>query len=358
MVEKLIPKKVRDIEAYTPNMTPVPVRLDANESPFLPSKGLLDKLSAAVRGIDFNRYPDPYATKLVSKFAALYNLSPNTVTAGNGSDELIGLIVSSFAGEGDNVCVAVPDFSMYSFYAYLAGAVSVKFVKNTDFSIDFDELSSEAEKNSAKIVLFSNPCNPTGWVAKREAVIDFIEKTDAIVVVDEAYMEFSPEDESVLDLVTKYDNLIVLKTLSKAYGSAALRLGFMVAGEALTEAIRKVKSPYNVNSVSQTFGEIILDSADEIQENVIKIKENLAYLRSELLKIKSDKIARILETSANFVYMQMESADTARAVYSALMEDGVAIRCMSEGYLRISAGTREECEIFLDKFKKVLINLK
>lgn len=354
MIENMIPKKIRDIEAYSPNLVPVTVRLDANESPFLPSKKVLDELAAAVYGIDFNRYPDPYATKLVKKFSDLYNLSPDNVTAGNGSDELIGLIVSSFTGEGDSICVAVPDFSMYTFYAHLAGAASVKLVKNSGFEIDFDGLLRESEKAGAKIVIFSNPCNPTGWVAKREAIIDFIEKSKAIVVVDEAYMEFSPEDESVLDLTHKYDNLIVLKTMSKAYGAAALRLGFMVAGRELTDSIRKVKSPYNVNTVSQVFGEIILENANEIRQQVAKIKDNLNYLRNELLKITSDKIKRICETAANFVYIETNSEETAKNIHLSLTEKGVAIRCMANGYLRISAGTREECEIFLNKFKEVL----
>ncbi len=354
MVENLIPQKVKEIEAYSPNLTPVPVRLDANESPFLPSKKVFDEMAKAVYDIDFNRYPDPYATTLINKFAAICGVSPDNVTAGNGSDELISIIVSSFASPGDSVCVAVPDFSMYAFYAYLAGAASVKLVKNRDFEIDFDELAKEAEKSSAKIVLFSNPCNPTGWVAKREAVVNFIEKSNAIVVVDEAYMEFSLEDESVIDLVSKYDNLIVLKTMSKAYGAAALRLGFAIAGKELTEAIRKVKSPYNVNSVSQIFGGIILDNADEIREKISEIKKNLTYLREELLKVTSDKIKRVCPTAANFVYIEMASEDVAKSVYSALMEKGVAIRCMSGGYLRICAGTKDECETFIKKLSEVL----
>ncbi len=355
MIENLIPQKVKEIEAYSPNLTPVPVRLDANESPFLPTKKVLDELSASVYDINFNRYPDPYATELVNKFAELYGVSADNVTAGNGSDELISLIVSSFTEKGDSVCVAVPDFSMYAFYANLSGAASVKLVKNADFSIDFDALNKNAKESSAKVVIFSNPCNPTGWVAKKEAVVDFIKKSNAIVVVDEAYMEFSPQDESVLDLVSEYDNLIVLKTMSKAYGVAALRLGFMVAGRALTDSIRKVKSPYNVNSVSQIFGEIILSNAHEIKEKIAEIKENLTYLRGELIALNNKKIKRVCESCANFVYMEMESYSTAKAIYSALMQRGVAIRCMSDGYLRITAGTREECDIFLKKFKEVLL---
>ncbi len=353
MIENLIPKKVRDIEAYSPNLTPVAVRLDANESPYLPSKTVLDELAAAVYNIDFNRYPDPYATELIREFAGVYSLDPANIVAGNGSDELISLIVGGLCDPGNRVSVAMPDFSMYSFYSYLAGAEDVQFIKTDDFEIDFDALLSQVEKSGSKMVLFSNPCNPTGWCAKRDVLVSFIERTNAIVVADEAYMEFAPEDESVMDLVNKYDNLIVLKTMSKAFGSAALRLGFMVAGKTLVEAINKIKSPYNVNTVSQVFGRIILSHSEEVRGRISEIKSSLAYLKDELAKFDSPVIKRILPTAANFVYMQIESLDEAAKIKAELMKKGVAIRQMKD-YLRITAGTREELDIFLEKFKEVL----
>ena len=354
MIEKLIPEKVKNIEAYSPNLTPVPVRLDANESPFMPSKAVLDELAAAVYELPYNRYPDPYATELISEFSKVFSVSAANVVAGNGSDELISLIVSGLLDASDTVTVAMPDFSMYSFYSYLAGAREVRFEKTDLFEIDFSKLLKSVNESGSKMVLFSNPCNPTGWCAKRDEIIKFVESTDAIVVVDEAYMEFSPSSESVRDLIDKYDNLIVLKTMSKAFGAAALRLGFMIAGGELTLAINKIKSPYNVNTVSQVFGKIILSHADEIRNNTITIKQNLAYLKDELTKLNSTKISKIYDSSANFVFMDMESADTAAAVKSRLMEKGVAIRCMGSR-LRITAGTRCEIDTFIEKFREVLV---
>ncbi len=353
MIQNLIPEKVKKLEAYSPNLTPVPVRLDANESPFVPSKAVLDELAAAVYEIPFNRYPDPYASELISEFSKVFSVNGANVVAGNGSDELISLIVSGLLDVGDTVTVAMPDFSMYAFYSYLAGANEVRFEKTEKFEIDFTKLLASVKESGTKMVLFSNPCNPTGWCAKREDIVSFIESTDAIVVVDEAYMEFSPDSESVMDLVGKYDNLIVLKTMSKAFGSAALRLGFMIASEELILAVKKIKSPYNVNTVSQVFGKIILSHADEIAANTKKIKENLSYMRCELEKVTSEKIKRILDTSANFVFMEMCSADEAKRIHAALMDKGVAVRCMG-AYLRVTAGTAAECDVFLEKFKEVL----
>jgi len=353
MIENLIPEKVKNIEAYAPNLTPVPVRLDANESPFLPSKAVLDELAAAVYEIPFDRYPDPYASELIAEFSKVFGVDKKNVVAGNGSDELISLIVSGLLDAGDAVTVALPDFSMYAFYSYLAGAREVRFEKTELFEIGFAKLSATVKESGSKMVLFSNPCNPTGWCAKREDIISFIESTDAIVVVDEAYMEFSPTSESVIDLVNKYDNLIVLKTMSKAFGAAALRLGFMIAGKELVLAINKIKSPYNVNTVSQVFGKIILTHYGEIKANTATIKENVHYLKAQLENIASDKIKKIYDTNANFVFMDMESIETAKTIKDNLMKNGVAIRQMSHR-LRITAGTREECDIFLTKFKEEL----
>lgn len=354
MTENLIPKKVRDLEEYRPNMTPCRVRLDANESPFLPTKAVLDELASAVYSLDFNRYPDPYATELVRAFAEIYKVNPDNVVAGNGSDELISLIAGGLVESGDTVTVVLPDFSMYEFYSTLAGAASVKFIKSESFEVDFNKLFDAVRETSSKLVIFSNPCNPTGWVCPRADVEAFIAKTDALVVVDEAYMEFSEVSESVIDLTDKYDNLIVLKTMSKAYGAAALRLGFAISGGEIASALRKIKSPYNVNTVSQMFGKIILSHYCEIEANIAKMRENLAFMREGIIAIASDKIERVCPTAANFVYIKMVCADVAREVFDKLMSRGVAIRCMKGGYIRLCAGTREECEIFLTEFSEAL----
>ncbi len=353
MSDKFIPEKIKKLEAYSPNLTPVSVRLDANESPFMPSSAVLSELSAAVATIPFNRYPDPYATELIAEFAKVFSLDAKNIVAGNGSDELISIIVGGLLSEGDSVTVAMPDFSMYAFYSYLAGAREVRFEKTELFEIDFNKLAATVKESGSKMVLFSNPCNPTGWCAKREDIISFIRSTDAIVVVDEAYMEFAPSSESVMELVNEYDNLIVLKTMSKAFGAAALRLGFMIASEELVLAVNKIKSPYNVNTVSQVFGKIILSNADEIFKKTAEIKANLAYLKAGLAALDSEKICRIYDSSANFVFMDMVSAEEAAKIKSALMEKGVAIRCMGHR-LRITAGTKQEIDVFIEKLREVL----
>ncbi len=354
MLTQLIPKKTQKIEEYTPNTTPCKIRLDANESPFLPSKSVLDELSRAVYSIDFNRYPDPYASELVAAFSKIYRVAPQNVVAGNGSDELISIICTGLLEAGDSVSVVLPDFSMYEFYSSLSGANVVKFVKSEDFEVDFDAILEETKKNRSKIVILSNPCNPSGSICKREQLERFIRSCGSIVVIDEAYMEFSMTDESVIDLTEECENLIVLKTLSKAFGSAALRLGFAISGKTLASTIRKIKSPYNVNTVSQVFGRIILEHYSDIEENIRILKENAKYLSDSLAGLDCDKIARIYNSAANFVFVKLTSAEAAQSLKAELMRRGIAIRCMSNGFIRITAGSRDEIDEFLLNFKEAI----
>jgi len=355
MLDKLIPEKVKQLEEYKPNTEICAIRLDANESPFLPSEAVLSEMAEAIRTIDFNRYPDPYASELIEEFAKIYHLDPQNVVAGNGSDELISLICGGLIEQGDHVTVVVPDFSMYEFYSNLAGASSTKIIKSDDFSLNYVNLVQTEADDSSKIVIFSNPCNPTGQMCDRETIVKIIRSTNAIVVIDEAYMEFAPQNQSVIDLTAECENLIVLKTMSKAFGAAALRLGFAVTNPALASTIRKIKSPYNVNTVSQVLGKIILSHYSEVEAHIAELKDNAQYLKAKLEKIESKKIRRICQTSANFVYLQLTSQSLASEIKTKLMERGIAIRCMSSGgYLRITAGNRKEIETFIEAFKEVL----
>ena len=200
-----------------------------------------------------------------------------------------------------------------------------------------------------RIVIFSNPCNPTSRIITKDDIRKLINSTDALVVLDEAYMDFA-EDESLLGEFEKYDNLIILKTCSKALGSAALRLGFAVANKTLTNVIRAVKSPYNVNSVSQALGEVLFAHPDYIDNCIETVVNSRKELYNEILKIKSDKIEKVYETHTNFVFMKVKNA---KQVFEKMKENSIIIRNMGE-YLRITAGTKYENEKMLETFKKVL----
>ena len=341
--------KVKNLTPYEPISGTYEIRLDANESFLTVPEEIENKMVEALKSSALNRYPDPNATKLVGGFSKYFGVNPECVTAGNGSDEIISVIMNAFLQKGDKILTLEPDFSMYRFYAEIAECQSIKYQKNDNLDVNIDEVIALANSESVRIVIFSNPCNPTSRIVTKDDIRKLINNTDALVVLDEAYMDFA-EDESLLGEFEKYDNLIILKTCSKALGSAALRLGFAVANKTLTNVIRAVKSPYNVNSVSQALGEVLFSHPDYIDNCIETVVNSRKELYSAILEIKSDKIEKVYETHTNFVFMKVKNA---KQVFEKMKENSIIIRNMGD-YLRITAGTKYENEKMLETFKKVL----
>ena len=356
MENKWIPERIRRLEAYQPAEGECRIRLDANESPFAPTEEMRDAFDEALREVPFQRYPDPAAAALREAFAGRYGLSSGNVVAGNGSDELIFLICTAFLLPGDHMAVTAPDFSMYAFYGSLVGAEIVTFEKDDNLCMDADRLTAFLREENVKLVILSNPCNPTGQLMRREEMLSVIRQTDALVIADEAYMEFCGEGESVLPFCGEYPNLIVLKTLSKAFGFAAARLGFAVGNTELIEAVRKVKSPYNLNAVSQKLGEIILSFAVIAESNIQKIRESKAALECALEREARKAHYRVYPSATNFVLLRFADTDGAAgaaralAMFEALKRDGILVRYILGDCLRITAGTEQENEALLCSF--------
>lgn len=342
-------EKVKNLTPYEPISGTYEIRLDANESFLKFPQEIENEMVEALKNTAFNRYPDPMATKLVDGFSKYFGVNPECVTAGNGSDEIISVITNAFLQKGDKVLTLEPDFSMYRFYAEIAECESVKYQKDENLDVNIDDVIALANSEKVRIVIFSNPCNPTSRIITKEDIRKLINKTDALVVLDEAYMDFA-EDESLLGEFENYDNLIILKTCSKALGSAALRLGFAVANKTLTNVIRAVKSPYNVNSVSQALGEVLFAHPDYVDECIKTVVNSRKELYSAILQIKSDKIEKVYETNTNFVFLKVKNA---KQVFEKMKENSIIIRNMGD-YLRITAGTEYENKKMLETFKKVL----
>ncbi|MBQ8766862.1 MAG: histidinol-phosphate transaminase [Clostridia bacterium] len=341
--------KVKNLTPYEPISGTYEIRLDANESFLNFPEEIENEMVEALKNTALNRYPDPTATKLVKGFADYFNVDADCVTAGNGSDEIISVIMNAFLQKGDKILTLEPDFSMYRFYAEIAECESVKYQKDENLDVNIDDVISLANKENVRIIIFSNPCNPTSRIVTKEDIRKLIDSIDSLVVLDEAYMDFA-EDESLLGEFKNYDNLIVLKTCSKVLGSAALRLGFAVANKTLTNVIRAVKSPYNVNSVSQALGEVLFSHPDYIDNCIETVVNSRKELYAELLKIENDKIEKIYETHTNFVFMKVKNA---KVIFDKMKENSIIIRNMGD-YLRITAGTQYENEKMLETFKKVL----
>ena len=345
--------KVKNLTPYEPISGTYEIRLDANESFLTVPENIENEMVEALKNSALNRYPDPNATKLVKGFADYFDVDPDCVTAGNGSDEIISVIMNAFLQKGDKILTLEPDFSMYRFYAEIAECESVKYQKNENLDVNIDDVIDMAKRENVRIVIFSNPCNPTSRIIKADEIRKLINNTDALVVLDEAYMDFAG-DESLMAEFNNYDNLIILKTCSKALGCAALRLGFAVANKTLTNVIRAVKSPYNVNSVSQALGEVLFSHPDYIDNCIETVVNSKKKLYAELLEIESDKIEKICETHTNFVFMKVKNA---KQIFEKMKENSIIIRNMGD-YLRITAGSEDENEKMLVTFKKVLEELE
>lgn len=331
-------EKLINLVPYEPISGDYPIRLDANESFVRPPKELLELMGKAATEAAFNRYPDPYAERLCKAFAAYYGISPNFVTVGNGSDELISVIMSAFPMKGAKILTLEPDFSMYRFYSSIAECPNRVVMKNINFRIDVDEILDCIQKENIKLVIFSNPCNPTSVGVTAAEVCRLLENTDALVVLDEAYMDFW--SQSLLHDVQKYDNLIILRTCSKAIGLAALRIGFAVANQKLTNALRAVKSPYNVNSVSQAMAAVVFEHPQYLKDALSEILTSRDVLFNELKKLEAAYPAqiRVTDTVTNFVFVWFSKA---KELFEFLKQQGIVVRHMGE-HLRITAGTREE----------------
>ena len=329
--------KIKNLVPYEPISGTYDIRLDANECPDNLPEEIRAQFAQKVRDIAFNRYPDPLASSLVHSFAEYYNIDPALVTAGNGSDELIFLIESAFMQKGDKMLIVSPDFSMYNFYSSICEVSCRSFLKGSSLEIDVDALIETVNREKIDLVIFSNPCNPTGKGITRAEAKKLVKSVGALVILDEAYMDFWTE--SLLDEVGAYSNLIIFRTASKLVGAAALRLGFAVANPTISRAIKAVKSPYNVNSVSQALGEIVYRQKEYLQKRQKMIVNNKEMLYNGLTEIADAQDDMIVYSSvANFVFVK---TDRSRAIWEYLKSRSIVVRLMGE-YLRITAGTADE----------------
>ena len=343
-------EKLKNMVPYEPISGDYAIRLDANES-FLPvDEEIKAEFTQKLSEIPFNRYPDPLAAEVCRKFADYYGINADFVTAGNGSDELISVIIGAFLSEGDKLLTVLPDFSMYGFYADLAGVTVLTQEKDENLNIDVDAVIQTVKREQVNCVMFSNPCNPTGQGLPREEVRRLITSVDCLVVLDEAYMDFYTE--SLLTEAEQYDNLIILRTCSKALGLAAVRLGFAVANPTLTTVLRAAKSPYNVNSVTQAYGSVVLSHKEKEQAALAQILASREELYGALVGMqeKYHCFERIYPTVTNFVLVETSRA---KELFEKLKAESIVVRLMGSR-LRITAGSPAENKAVLAALEKMV----
>lgn len=336
-------KSVRNLKPYFVNQIPYKAKLDANET----QNYLLNK-EPIFEKIEANIYPDSDATILRQKLAGYYGCKSNNIMVGNGSSDMINLVINGFCEMEDSVLSFTPSFSMYENYCVMAGANLVKLASNEDFSVDITKLVDKAKEIKPKIVIICNPNNPTGYYLEKKDVINAIEEIkDAIIILDEAYIDFG--GESCVDLIDQFDNLIVMRTLSKAFGLAALRVGCMIANEAMINKLWAIKSPYNLNALSQYYGAMALDRPTEVTAFVEAIATQRELLADKLKALEF----QVYPSKANFLFVKHDRQD----LFELLSERGILIRKMpmdSITYYRISIGSEKENEILIKELEEIL----
>ena len=347
-------QKVEGLEPYEVMQGKYKVRMDANES-FMPIPQAVRKdILSMTRKLAFNRYPDTLATKCCGAFGKYYGVDPALITAGNGLDEWITLILNGFFARGERLMLTDPDFSMYAFNAHIAELEAVIYKKDDEYRADPDAMIALAREEGCRGLIFSNPCNPTSQGMKKGQIRKILkELPDVLVILDEAYMDFW--NQSLINEAAEYDNLILLRTASKALGGAAVRLGFTVCNQKLTSALRALKSPYNVGSMAQAAGEAILNRPDLLRDALMGILAGRGFLAGALTKLEAEwqgtpyAFHMIPETKTNFVVLCFSDKAKHKEVFAYLMKKKILVRCFPD-FLRVTVGSTEENQAFLQAF--------
>ena len=309
------------------------ILLDANENPFG----------------NYNRYPDAENVQLKRKLAQINKIDAENLFLGNGSDELIDLLMRVFCDPAkDSIMVFNPSFVMYEIYAKMNNVAVEKLRLNDDFQLNKREFEEALTKTKAKILFLCSPNNPTG--NSIEDLEFYIQSFKGIVVVDEAYIEFSPE-ESAVGLLKKYPNLIVLKTLSKAYGMAGLRIGVGISSPEIAVFINRFKPPYNISSESQRLALQQLQNEKEQAQNIQIILAEKEILKKVLVENK--EVVKIFPSDANFFLVEFKDAEK---VYQKLQNANILTSLRHpalKNCLRISVGTAEENSKLLNVLSEI-----
>ncbi len=318
------------------------VFLDANENPF-----------GSITAQDFNRYPDPYQSQLKSKISEIKQVRPSQIFLGNGSDEAIDLLFRAFCRPGiDNVILLPPTYGMYEVSASINDIEIRKIPLTEDFQLQPEKILAKADAQS-KILFICSPNNPSANKVKREAILELLQHFNGLVVVDEAYIDFSDEPSFTTHL-DEFPNLLVMQTFSKAWGLASLRLGMAFASESIIQILNKIKPPYNISGLTQETVLEAIQDLPKVKKMIEEILQERDFLTDELEKLSF--VQKIYPSHANFLLVKIPNAGK---VYDLLIEEKIIVRNRSkvllcEDCLRITVGTRAENLSLLKALQKVI----
>lgn len=344
---------MKEINSYNINMKSKGIRLNGNESYISLEENCEFKIFGALREVELNRYPDSDGVEARKAYSKYAKVKLENVVMGNGSDEMLGLIIGSAISKGKKLLTLKPDFSMYDFYTTFHEGEVIKYDCNKDGSFDVDEFILYGIKEEADIVIFSNPNNPTGYAVSNDEIEKILRGfKNKLVVVDEAYYEFN--GESAVGLINQYKNLLVTRTLSKAWGLAAIRVGFMIGNEELVKNLFGYKVPYNVNSLSQCIATKMLDNPERVVENskIIIAEREKFYAGLKDIEKESSLEIYFYKSNANYIYGRTPYKDI---LLKALDKKNIIIRSFEDDTFRITVGSPLENKKVIDTIKKAFV---
>lgn len=350
-MSRFLKEQYRSMEAYTPGEQPRDmqyIKLNTNESPYPPAPSVVEAMNA--EQVELLRlYSDPTAKNLKEKLAGLYDVRPENVFVSNGSDEVLNFAFMAFGGQG----AVFPDIS-YGFYEVFAELYAINAEKiplESDFSVDYRKYCG---KN--KMVVIANPNAPTGMTIPVWQIEEIVKSNpDAVVVIDEAYVDFG--GETCLPLVKKYDNLLVTRTFSKSRCLAGGRLGYAFASPEIIADLEKIKystNPYNINRLTLLLGEKTVDAEDYYQEKCREIEETRAWTTAQLEELGFT----VLPSKANFIFVKTDKMDGGE-LYKTLKAKGILVRHFTNlricQFNRVTIGTKKQMETFIGTLKEVIL---
>lgn len=339
-------------EGYHSPQVDVPIRLNTNESPLPPPPEWADRLEAELRTVAWNRYPDRDATELRRALAAFHGVRPDQVFAANGSNEVLQSLCLAYGGPGRSVATFEPTYALHAHIAHLTATEVVEGRRRPDFSLDLDEVADVLGTHRPVITFLCSPNNPTGLSDDPTAVRAVLDAAPGLLVVDEAYGQFS--DWSALSLVADDRPLVVTRTFSKTWSMAAARLGYLIGPAEVVANLERVALPYHLDAVKQLAGRLALEFVGQMEERVGLIVRE----RQRILMALGQLPVTAWPSQSNFVLFRPERRK-GDEVWTGLLEHGVLVRDTSswpglQGCLRVTVGTPPENGAFLAALKDVL----
>ncbi len=359
-IEELIQKEVRNLSSYEVEtilgrkLCEKIVKLDFNENFAMPSDIIERLLLDACRSVDVRAYPPPRGCMAVKAVSSFLGFSESEVSVANGADEIIDLLMKVFVRRGSKVVVVEPTFPMYTFFTQLYGGSKVTAMLGPNFELDVDSVLKKADRE-ASLLFVCSPNNPTGNQFREADIKKLLQEFKGVVVVDEAYGDFA--GYSVIKWVRDYDNLVVLRSFSKAFGLAGLRLGYLVSNKSIVEYVQRVISPFNLNVVTQQLITLALQNWNYFEERIKFVVNERQWLMENLTRIDG---VTPYPSDANFILFKVTKSNlTSATVKERLETRNVLVKDrghlpLLENCIRVTVGTRNMNETFLSALKEAL----